>query len=218
MLAEACASLSTDTLTLCTGTRDPDDMWRGRHANREPAVWAHLLVSMEKAIAIADEFDVMLGIEPETANVVDSAQKAQYLLDDLRSARLKIILDPANLFGPDNLCCQDSVLANAFDLLAPDMIMGHARDLILEHGEVHHAAAGSVMLDYPRYLSLLRSNATTHRGICALSRSGQSCAARHAGSRAPTRSACCDATQSSRKKDRLPLPARGPSRVSTENC
>ena len=62
--------------------------------------------------------------DPETANVVDSAQKAQYLLGDLRSARLKIILDPANLFGPDNLCCQDSVLENAFDLLAPDIDHG----------------------------------------------------------------------------------------------
>src|SRR5262249_32827412 len=39
-LAGACALLGTDVITLCTGTRDPDDMWRGHPANARPDAWA----------------------------------------------------------------------------------------------------------------------------------------------------------------------------------
>src|SRR5262249_28045148 len=35
-LAGACALLGARIITLCTGTRDPDDMWRGHPANPPP--------------------------------------------------------------------------------------------------------------------------------------------------------------------------------------
>src|SRR6516225_2586167 len=41
-LAGACALLGTKIITLCTGTRDPHDMWRAHPANRRPDAWADL--------------------------------------------------------------------------------------------------------------------------------------------------------------------------------
>jgi len=82
VLAAAAAALPTRLITLCTGTRDPVDQWRGHPDNLTPEAWRDLLAAMETAVAIAERHDVMLGIEPELANVVDSAQKARRLIDE----------------------------------------------------------------------------------------------------------------------------------------
>ena len=155
-LASACALLGTKTITLCTGTRDPDDMWRGHPANSRPDAWADLLASMEQALVIAEEYDLWLAIEPETANVVDSPAKARRLLDELRSPRLKIIIDPANLFHVEDLPNQRAVLDAAFDLLGSDIVLAHAKDVRAVDGTVHHVTAGRGVLDYRHYLTLLR--------------------------------------------------------------
>ena len=103
VLAAACGALGTRLITLCTGTRDPEDMWRRHPANDTPDAWRDLLASLEVALAAAERHDVFLGVEPEVANVIDSAAKARRLLDELRSPRLKIVMDPANLFHAGEL-------------------------------------------------------------------------------------------------------------------
>jgi sugar phosphate isomerase/epimerase len=155
-LAGACTLLGTKIITLCTGTRDPDDMWRGHPANGRPDAWADLLAVMEQALVIAEEHDLRLAIEPETANVVDSPAKARRLLDELRSPRLKIIIDPANLFHVKDLPHQRALLDAAFDLLGPDIVLAHAKDVRVVDGTVHHVTAGRGVLDYQHYLTLLR--------------------------------------------------------------
>jgi sugar phosphate isomerase/epimerase len=111
---------------------------------------------MEQALAIAEEHDIWLAVEPETANVVDSPAKARRLLDELGSPRLKIIIDPANLFHVEDLPYQRAILDTAFDLLGPDIVLAHAKDVRVEGGTVHHVTAGAGVLDYRHYLSLLR--------------------------------------------------------------
>jgi sugar phosphate isomerase/epimerase len=155
-VAGACAAIGTRCITLCTGTRDAEDMWRGHPDNSSPQAWTDLLASMEAAVAIAEEFDIVLGIEPEVANVIDSPAMAQFLLREMRSPRLKIVLDPANLFRPGEVVHQHRLLAAAFDVLAPHTIMAHAKDVVESNGQIRHVAAGRGQLDYSFYFSLLR--------------------------------------------------------------
>jgi len=51
-----------------------------------------------QALQIAEACDVTLAFEPEVANVIDSARKGRRLLDEMRSPRLKVVMDAANLF------------------------------------------------------------------------------------------------------------------------
>jgi sugar phosphate isomerase/epimerase len=155
-LACTCALLKTKIITLCTGTRDPDDMWRGHPANGHPDAWADLLAAMEQALFIAEQYDLWLAIDLERGNVVDSPAKARRLLDELGSRRLKIIIDPANLFHIDDLPHQRALLEAAFDLLGPDIVLAHAKDVRVVGGAVHHVTAGTGVLDYRHYLTLLR--------------------------------------------------------------
>lgn len=153
-LAGACADLDTRLITLCTGTRDPHDPWRAHPDNGSSHAWTDLLRSMESAIAIAERYDLYLGIEPELANVVDSAQRARDLIDQLGSARVRIVLDPANLFESAPLEAQRRTVASAIDLLADRIAMGHAKD---RRADGSFATAGSGVLDYPHYLSCLKA-------------------------------------------------------------
>lgn len=132
VLAAACAGLGTRVLTLCTGTRDPENMWRYHPANTDPDAWTDLVIGIRAAVAIADEFDVRLGIEPERANVVSDAAHARRLLDEINSDRLGIIFDPANVIEdlPENEI--DSALETALRLLAPDLLMLHGKDRALD--------------------------------------------------------------------------------------
>lgn len=157
IIAGACEHLGTNIITLCTGTRDPGDMWRHHPDNDTPEAWRDLVVTLTKALTTADKHGVTLGVEPETANVIDTARKARRLLDELKSPRLKIVLDAANLFHPGDLARADEVLEEAFDLLGGDLVLAHAKELG-ESGTTGNLKPGTGLLSWERYMALLASS------------------------------------------------------------
>lgn len=156
VIAASCKGINTKLITLCTGTKNPLDMWKGHPDNSSAEAWDEMIGSMKEMIKIADEFDVFLGIEPEFANIIDSATNARRAIDQLGSKRLKIILDPANLFLPSNVHLMQPIIQEAFELLKPEIVMGHGKDFRVENNEIVHVAAGKGILDYPFYLNLLK--------------------------------------------------------------
>lgn len=154
ILASRCKQMSTTMITLCTGTRDPDDQWRGHRDNATAEAWSDLLDAMTAAIAIAERHDIILGIEPELANVVSSAARAHQLIRELKSARLMIVLDPANLFERASVDEQRSLIASAIDLLADRITMAHAKDRAADGSFI---AAGKGVVDFTHFLSRLKA-------------------------------------------------------------
>ena len=154
-LANACERLGTSVITLCTGTRDPVSMWRRHPDNDTPEAWDDMVESVGEAAAMAEAANVTLAFEPEVSNVVDSAVKARFLLDEIGSTNLKVCIDGANLFHAGELPQMTRILEEAFQLLGNDIALAHAKDLSRD-GEAGHDAAGTGLLDYDRYLSLLK--------------------------------------------------------------
>ena len=152
-IAEAARGIGSPLLTLCTGTRDPDDQWRHHRDNNTREAWRDLLSSMETAIGIAERHNVDLGVEPELANVIDSAARARRLIDEMASLRLKIVFDPANLFETAPLLRQRAIVAESVALLADRIAIAHAKDRDA-HG--NFVSAGHGVLDYTFYLEKLR--------------------------------------------------------------
>jgi sugar phosphate isomerase/epimerase len=142
-------------VTLCTGTRDPDDQWRHHPENVSPSAWADLLASMEKAIAIAEQYDLTLGIEPELANVVSDAKAAKRLLDEMQSSRLGIVLDPANLFERPDKDTRHRLVEEAVSLLGDRIVMAHAKDRDEQGGFV---AAGCGVIDFAHFIDTLKQS------------------------------------------------------------
>jgi sugar phosphate isomerase/epimerase len=151
-LIEAAPVLGAPIVTVCTGTRDPDDMWRGHPDNATGDAWRDMLECLGEAAATAERHRIVLGIEPEPNNVVRDAEAARRLLDELRSPSLGIVVDAANLVSGGAIAAQKRTLDEAFALLGDDIVLAHAKDVAADGTVV---AAGRGELDYEPYVTLL---------------------------------------------------------------
>ncbi len=149
VLAAACAAMGTGVITLCTGTRDADDMWRWHPDNATPQAWDDLLRSMADALQVAEDAGVTLAFEPERANVVYTAQRGRDLIAAMGSSHLRVILDPANIIMPGEPAAMERTVDEAFDLLGEHIIIAHAKDRAADDS---FAVAGRGILNYDHYV------------------------------------------------------------------
>lgn len=146
--------LGVATVTICTGSNDPDSMWRWHPGNDSDASWNAALTVIGRLAKAAAASGVRIGIEPETANVVSDAARAERLLAELGpGAAVGIVLDSANLLSVDTLADQQRVLTDAFARLGPWVVGLHAKDVVAES---RVGAAGHGGLDYELIASLHR--------------------------------------------------------------
>lgn len=154
LLIDRAAAMGTGMVTLCTGTRDPDDQWRHHPDNATPEAWGDLLEEMAKACTLAEARGIRLGIEPELANVVSDAAAARRLIDRLQSPALAVVLDPANLSERAEAAERDRIIGGAIDLLADRIAMAHAKD---RHPDGSFATAGTGVIDFAQFIRRLRA-------------------------------------------------------------
>ncbi len=145
--------MGTSLVTLCTGTRDPNDQWRHHRDNDGAEAWRDLVTEMAKALELAERHNVNLGIEPELANAVSSAVHAKRLIAELQSPRLQIVLDPANLFEIASAAQRKSLVAEAVDLLGGRLAMAHAKD---RDASGKFVAAGRGVIDFRHFVQRLK--------------------------------------------------------------
>ncbi|GAA0380055.1 epimerase [Acrocarpospora corrugata] len=138
--------LGADVVTLCTGTRDPRNMWRAHPDNTSSRAWSDLRRTLDPLLKAARTAGVRLGVEPEPGNVVADAPLAARLLDELGAgAPIGIVLDPANLLSPQTIPHLDEILDEAVGLLGERVIGIQAKDVVA----AGYSAAGAGLMDYP---------------------------------------------------------------------
>jgi sugar phosphate isomerase/epimerase len=160
-LCDACAWLETRVVTACSGTRNPESMWRPHPGNQLPDAWEELVERTGELVAAAERAGVVVAFEPETANVLDSTEKAQRLLEIIGSPALGITFDPANFFYPRDLPRMQEVLEEGFRRLGQHIALAHAKDVVPPPDGASHcryAPAGQGRLDYATYLRLLQES------------------------------------------------------------
>jgi len=151
ILCEVAARLRIPVVTLCTGSRDLINMWKWHPDNDSKKAWDDMVRSIESALISAEKNGLILAFEPESENVANSSSRARKLLDELRNARLQIIVDPANLISPRRN--QKEVLDEAFTLLGDAIVIAHAKD---RNNDFKACAAGKGILDFEYYLQGLK--------------------------------------------------------------
>jgi sugar phosphate isomerase/epimerase len=153
-VVEAARRMGAPVVTLCTGSRDPSNMWKYHPDNSSPAAWEDLRTELDYALMLVDATEVKLAIEPEPGNVVRDAETARRLLNELASPNLGIVLDAANLLSPDSLEHQAAIISHAIELLGDSILLAHAKDIDLT-GQVVAAGDGAVNLEL--FVAALRS-------------------------------------------------------------
>jgi sugar phosphate isomerase/epimerase len=153
-IAGAARRMGTGLVTVCSGSKDPQDQWRRHPANDDPASWIEMCREIEFMLGLAEQHDLTIGVEPEPANVVSSPSNAARLLSDFSGSRLRIILDPANILEGVPPGRQHSTIDLAFDLLGPAIVLAHAKD---RHSDGRVAPAGEGTVDWNYFLTGLSS-------------------------------------------------------------
>jgi len=151
---ETAAALDIPLVTLCTGTRNADDQWAHHPDNSDLSAWADMAAGMARALEMAEQLGVDLGIEPEQANVVTSATDAMRLISEMGSKRLRIVLDPANLFERADRLQASAIVARAIETAAGHIAMAHAKD---RHADGRFATSGQGVVDFPAFVAGLRA-------------------------------------------------------------
>ena len=156
LLISSCKRLGTSIIATCTGSRNAESMWRNHPDNETEEAWQVLHSTLNKLLPIAEKHGVILAFEPEVNNVANTIRKSRRLIEEMRSPNLKVVMDAANIFGEGELPRMKEILDEAFDLLGNHIAIAHAKDLDRD-GDAGHLAAGTGLLDYERYVSLLCS-------------------------------------------------------------
>lgn len=157
VLASICNDLGTNVITLCTGTRDPDDMWRSHPDNQAPTARGDLVATLERAVMYAEQYKLTLAFEPEVNNVVSTADEARRLLEVFPTPRVRVVIDAANLIRPLKLPYMAAILKDTFSLIGDQIVLAHAKDLS-RSGAPGSTAPGQGELDFDLYLRLLTAS------------------------------------------------------------
>jgi len=153
-IAKRASAMGSKMLTVCSGSMDPKNKWQHHTANKEPANWTRMCREFEVICGIAESHGLFIGVEPESANIVSSAEHAADLLKTFAGGPIRIVFDPANII--ENVESEDHnhVIEKAFDLLGPMIGLAHAKD---RYSDGRVAPAGKGLVDWTRFLRCLSS-------------------------------------------------------------
>lgn len=154
--ARAVKALGARYISLCTGTRNREHLWRPHEENQTESAWQDMADSMRKIVDIAEKLDLVLLIETEASNVVDTPEKASVIMQQMGSEHLKIVMDCANLFhvGQAHPSQVGDVIGHAFDVLGQDVCLAHGKD-IAEGDGISFCPTGEGIVDFDLFLGLL---------------------------------------------------------------
>lgn len=89
-----------------------------------------LIRNLRPVVRCAEQFGVILAIEPVARHIVWNGARARRVLDEIGSHNLQILFDPVNMLDLDNVDRREDVFAEAMELLGPDIAMVHFKDFI----------------------------------------------------------------------------------------
>ncbi|KGR75196.1 sugar phosphate isomerase/epimerase family protein [Ureibacillus sinduriensis] len=112
------------------------------------APYEEVVESVRELVAEAEKFGVIVGIEGGINHPIHTPQRMKRLLDDISSNHLQVIYDPANFISPENFTEQEKVIDEAMSLFGDRIVVLHAKDFVVEDGQIVMVPVGSGLLNY----------------------------------------------------------------------
>lgn len=115
--------------------------------------------NLKPVVRCAEQMGVIMAIEPVAKHIVWNPRRCRRVLDEIGSPNLQVLFDPVNLLSMDNMDRADEVIAEAIELLGPDIAMVHLKDFLPEDagGQLKAAAPGTGGMDYTRVMRFLKA-------------------------------------------------------------
>jgi L-ribulose-5-phosphate 3-epimerase len=110
--------------------------------NHSETAFQQSLASIAELVAEAEHFGVSVGIEAVASHVVSTPQKMRRMLDAVASPNLQVVFDPVNLLSLENVHEQERVIGESIALFGDRIAAIHAKDVVVENGQMKFASAG----------------------------------------------------------------------------
>lgn len=137
-----------------TETGAPNPQYKSCPECRSDEALATFIKNLKPVVRCAEQFGVIVAIEPVVKHIVYDAKRARIMLDEIGSHNLQILFDPVNLLSMENVDRREEVIGEAIELLGKDIAMIHFKDYLLEDtdGQLKATGAGLGHMDYTQVL------------------------------------------------------------------
>ncbi len=129
-------AVGTETGTYKEGLTDSEEAYQ------------YLLKSIKELAEEGAKYGVNVAVEGVHIFVINTPEKLKRLIDDINLPNVKAIFDPVNYLTPDNYTKQDEIIETAFSLLSDRLCAIHAKDFIMENGEMKMVLPGEGELNW----------------------------------------------------------------------
>ena len=138
-----------------------DDAWTWHEFNQSEEAYQEVLRVFKEILPTAEAAGTYLTIEPAYHHVISTPARLKRLVDDLNSPNVRVIFDLFNLLHKENTHEQHRLIDEMVTYFNDIMMIVHAKDFLLENGELVQVAPGRGDLDYPYLIEKLRTLQTT---------------------------------------------------------
>jgi len=159
VLCRAASKIGAGFITLCSGTRLRENLWGYHKDTSQPDAWADFIDAARQTVKIAERYNIILAVEPEYGNIINSPENAERMMAEVGSPNLKMIMDCANLFHPSEAKRENvhKIMSRAFEVFGNDIVVAHGKDISSSDG-IKFCAAGEGIVDYKLFVELLRKH------------------------------------------------------------
>ena len=143
----------------CVGTETPPSPGPEGEACRTEEHYRLFLQRVRPVVRAAEELGVTLGIEPVCSHIICDAARAERMLEELDSDRVRIILDAVNLIDSAHVEAADGIVRDAIARLGDRVCVLHMKDFLPQPDtpRPRPAACGQGRMRYGALLELARA-------------------------------------------------------------
>ena len=158
-----CAHLRFASLLGCamvgTETGAPNREYKACPECRDEATLSLFIKRLKPVVRYAEQFGVILAIEPVARHSVWGPKACRKVLDEIGSPNLQVLFDPVNMLDLDNVDHYQEVIQEGIELLGPDVAMVHFKDFIHvnEGYGLKAVGAGTGEMDYGPFMRWLKA-------------------------------------------------------------
>ncbi|MFC1537961.1 sugar phosphate isomerase/epimerase family protein [Candidatus Latescibacterota bacterium] len=155
---EAAERVGVKNIVMHTGGADPRNQDRPHPMNWSRALWEEAVANTKRVIDATPGSTINLGFEAVNSHNNNTPQSHVRLKEDVGSDRVKVTLDPTNMFHPGVYFRSTELINTCFELIGEDVVCAHAKDTLwtsMVPGLSEGYVLGEGVMDYEVYLTHL---------------------------------------------------------------
>ncbi|MDD3171566.1 MAG: sugar phosphate isomerase/epimerase [Bacilli bacterium] len=126
-----------------------DDQWTFNPLNKSEKAYQGVLKVFKQLTDFSESTTSYVAIEGAYNHVISTPEKLLQLINDLKSERVKIIVDIYNFLSIDNHFNHVKIFDQCLELFSDKIVIFHLKDYIVKDNKLIQVALGDGLMNYP---------------------------------------------------------------------